>query len=89
MTTQIVSKPADNHRCQLCGSSATLTASGQLTSLAVRMSHDRKGKQRIYVKYICDDCVALFNTTNWPKTRRALKLLRKGGIVSPHTIGRH
>lgn len=55
-----------------------MTGSGILTPLATRTAPtDFAGRRKVYVKWICEDCVALFNTTNWPKTRAALRQLRK------------
>jgi len=47
-----------------------LTGAGQLYPLFVR------GPKHEYLRYICEDCVALFNTTHWAKVRRLLKTLR-------------
>lgn len=80
--------PPENGKCQLCGNPHTLTATGRLTPLAAR-TYTRLDTEQIYVRWICEDCVALFNSTNWPKTRAALKELRKGGVVGPRTVGRH
>jgi hypothetical protein len=57
-------------KCGICRTHRALTGSGQLYALAVR------GPKRDYVRYICEDCVGLFNTTHWAKARKALKTLR-------------
>jgi len=57
-------------RCAICGVDRVRTGVGQLHPLFVR------GPKHEYLRYICEDCVALFNTTHWAKVRRLLKTLR-------------
>jgi hypothetical protein len=57
-------------RCALCNTHRVLTAEGKLFLLAVH------GPKRDYVCYICEDCVKLFNTAQWPRTKKALLRLR-------------
>lgn len=58
------------NRCAICNNNRALTGTGQLYPLAVR------GPLRDYIRYICEDCVALFNTTHWSRVKKALKIFR-------------
>lgn len=72
--------PVDR-KCQICLIPAYRTSSAILTPLAARTAPlEYSGKRRVYVKWICEDCVTLFNTRNWTKTRKALRELRGKGV---------
>lgn len=72
--------PPENDKCQLCTNHRGLTGSGVLTPLTARAPVNQKGNEVLYIRWICEDCVALFNTNNWGRTRKALKALRYAGI---------
>jgi len=54
-------------RCGICNNHRALTGTGQLYPLAVR------GPLRDYVRYICEDCVNLFNTPQWLRVKKLLR----------------
>lgn len=61
-------EPVHTSRCDICKQHVAMTGSGELRALTVR------GAKRSYIRWICDDCVALFNTTHWRRTRKLLHM---------------
>ena len=64
--TTLEPDPPRHTRCEICRNPAALSARAVLYPLAV------KGPKRTYVHYLCEDCVALFNTNGWPQTKHTL-----------------
>jgi hypothetical protein len=68
---KVIGDSPNQKTCDICGTNRALTGSGQLYALAVR------GPTNTYVRRICEDCVGYFNTTRWPRVKKALRNLRR------------